>query len=89
MPIDALEQAVQDLLLDICEVMGRQGYEAVNIGALMRLIGVGDERAAKHDAEFFQLDEEFYRLLAARQNKKSTHKKNKRIWPAESSTTIH
>ena len=66
---DKLEAEVRDLLMDICEVMARRGYEVVSVGAMMRLVGVGDERAAAHDGEFFALDEEFWHLLSQRENK--------------------
>ena len=66
---DKLEAEVRDLLMDICEVMARRGYEVVSVGAMMRLIGVGDERAAAHDTEFFALDEDFWNLLSQRENK--------------------
>jgi hypothetical protein len=38
-----LEQVMQDLIVDICEIMYTRGYREVPIGALMRLIGVNAE----------------------------------------------
>lgn len=61
-----LEQAVQDLLIDICEIMHRRGYELVPVGAMMRLVGVDHDRAQKHDNEFFALDADFKKLLKQR-----------------------
>ena len=66
---DKLEAEVRDLLMDICEVMARRGYEVVSVGAMMRLVGVGEERACEHDAEYFALDEEFWHLLSQREIK--------------------
>jgi hypothetical protein len=64
MPKDKeLEQVMQDLIVDICEIMYTRGYREVPIGALMRLIGVNTEHAAKHDNELFQLDAEFEQLI--------------------------
>ena len=65
---EQFEEAVQDLIVDICEVMHRRGYEAVSVGAMMRLVGVSEERARPHDAEFFALDAEFQAMLDARKN---------------------
>lgn len=71
---DKLEAEVRDLLMDICEVMARRGYEVVSVGAMMRLVGVGDERAAQHDAEYFALDEDFWNLLSHREANKNKKK---------------
>lgn len=62
------EAAMQDLIIDICEVLYRRGYESVSIGAVMRLVGVNDENARNHDNHIFPLDEDFERLLAFRKN---------------------
>lgn len=62
------EAAMQDLIIDICEVLYRRGYESVSIGAVMRLVGVNDENARKHDNHIFPLDDDFERLLAFRKN---------------------
>ena len=85
---DKLEAEVRDLLMDICEVMARKGYEVVSVGAMMRLVGVGDERAAKHDSEFFALDEDFHSLLAQRElDNKNKNKKVSRQNP--DGVTLH
>jgi hypothetical protein len=65
---DQLEDAVRDLIMDICEVMLRRGYDVVSVGAMMRLVGVSEERAQQHDQEFFALDAEFQALIDARKN---------------------
>ena len=70
-----LERAVQDLLLDVCEVMYHRGYETVSVGAMMRLVGVGNERAQEHDNDFFALDLEFLNLLQDRKKQKNKTKK--------------
>jgi hypothetical protein len=64
MPTDKhLEQTLQDLIVDICEIMYSRGYRAVPVGAIMRLIGVNDETAAQHDNELYELGEEFEQLV--------------------------
>jgi hypothetical protein len=65
---DQLEDAVRDLIMDICEVMLRRGYDVVSVGAMMRLVGVSEERAQQHDQEFFALDAEFQAIIDARKN---------------------
>ena len=35
-----LEETIQDIMIDICEVMYNHGYKEVPIGPIMRLIGV-------------------------------------------------
>ena len=65
---DPLEQAVQDFILDVCEVMYRRGYDSAPIGAIMRLVGVPESAAQKHDNEHFMLDENFERMMQARRN---------------------
>lgn len=60
---DKLEIAIRDFIIDICEVMHRRGYSSVSIGAMMRLIGVGEDRARQHDDQFFTLDQEFQDML--------------------------
>ena len=74
-----LEAAVQDLIMDICEIMYRRGYEQVCIGHIMRLVGVPETRAQSHDQEFFALDDEFRAMLELREksNNKPTSKKQK------------
>jgi hypothetical protein len=79
-----LEQAMQDLIVDICEIMYTRGYREVPIGALMRLIGVNAENAAKHDNELFQLDEEFEQLI----NQKKPPRRGRRV-TAPPNVTLH
>jgi hypothetical protein len=67
MPNDQdLEQAVQDFILDVCEVMHRRGYASAPVGAIMRLIGVPESKAREHDNTEFLLGEDFERMIQAR-----------------------
>lgn len=63
---EELEQAIQDFILDVCEVMHRRGYESAPVGAIMRLVGVPESTAREHDDEEFVLGEDFERLMQAR-----------------------
>ena len=56
---NALEQNLHALIVDLCRVMHTHGFESMNVGAMMRLIGVGDERASRHDEEWIDLAEYF------------------------------
>jgi hypothetical protein len=68
---DQLEDAVQDLIIDLCEILYKRGYRTVPIGAIMRLIGVEEARAAEHDNEIFSLDNDFELLLQAKQEEQN------------------
>ena len=62
-----LEITVRELIVDICEVMHRRGFSVVSVGAIMRLVGVDETQARRHDDELFDLDsEEFMTLLERR-----------------------
>jgi hypothetical protein len=63
---DQLEQSVRDLIIDICEILYHRGYDTVPIGAMMRLIGVANESACKHDNEYFALDNDFTSIMESR-----------------------
>ena len=56
---NALEQNLHALIMDLCRVMHGHGFESMNVGAMMRLIGVGEERASPHDEEWIDLAEYF------------------------------
>jgi hypothetical protein len=58
-----LEEKVQDLIVDICKALYFHGFREIPVGAIMRLIGVENETAIRHDEEYFQLDAEFEALL--------------------------
>jgi hypothetical protein len=68
---DPLEDAVQDLIIDLCEILYKRGYRTVPIGAIMRLIGVEEARAAEHDNEIFSLDNDFELMLQAKQEEQN------------------
>jgi len=61
-----LEQSVRDIIIEICEVMHRHGFEAVSVGAIMRLMGLPEDRVIEHEDEWFELGPEFDRVMQAR-----------------------
>jgi hypothetical protein len=63
-----LEETIQDIMIDICEVLYNHGYKEVPIGPIMRLIGVDADKAVAHDKEKFKLDQEFEKLLEQRKD---------------------
>lgn len=71
---NTLEDTLQDLIVDICEVMYARGYQSVPVGAIMRLIGVCPEKAAQHDQEIFQLDDDFAQLIDKKKPKRRGHR---------------
>ena len=82
-----LEDAMRDLILEVCEVMYARGYSEVSVGAMMRLIGVSDEKARAHDQDYFALDEEFVQQMEKKnRNKKTTRKPSTR---APAGVTLH
>lgn len=50
-----LTQRVHDLIMDLCLVMHGHGIKEVSVGALMRVVGVPDERANAHDGHYLEL----------------------------------
>lgn len=61
-----LEETIQNIMIDICEVLYNHGYKEVPVGPIMRLIGVEDVKAQNHDRETFKLGKEFEQLLEQR-----------------------
>jgi hypothetical protein len=50
--IDILnEEAVKDLVVNICLVLSEFGITEVHVGGLMRLVGIEEKLAAEHDDE--------------------------------------
>lgn len=50
-----LEQSVQGLVQEICDILERHGYETVSMGAVMRLLGIQDDRARVYDRDWISL----------------------------------
>ena len=61
---DILHERIKNIMLDIMAVLYDNGIKKVQVGAMMRLLGVDDEKAAKHDNELLELDETFATMMA-------------------------
>jgi hypothetical protein len=81
--IDILnEEAVKDLVVNICLVLSEFGITEVHVGGLMRLIGIDEEQAAEHDDELMVITD-------IQQIKKSADDSNEIIEVAPPGTTLH
>jgi hypothetical protein len=61
--MDDLEQHVQALIMDVMKVLHEHGVTEINVGGLMRIIGVDNENAREHDDEVIELTEKFTKYL--------------------------
>ena len=59
---DPLYEYVRTVMLEVMAVLYANGQRQLHVGAMMRLIGVDEERAAEHDAERIDIDESFAEL---------------------------
>jgi hypothetical protein len=50
-----LEDAVRDLIIDLCAVLQQHGYRQISMGHLMRVIGVDPQQANRHDSDMIDL----------------------------------
>jgi hypothetical protein len=60
---EKLEQQVQLIMMEIMMILHKNNIRQVNVGAMMRLLGVANERAAESDDDYMQLDEEFAKYI--------------------------
>jgi hypothetical protein len=81
--IDILnEEAVKDLVVNICLVLSEFGITEVHVGGLMRLVGIEEELAAKHDDELMVITD-------IQQLEKSDDETTEIIEVTPPGTTIH
>ena len=59
---DPLYEYVRTVMLEIMAVLYANGQRQLHVGAMMRLIGVDEERAAEHDDDRIDIDESFAEL---------------------------
>jgi hypothetical protein len=71
-PDEYLHERIQSVMLEVMGVLYGNNITLVHIGAMMRLLGVPDAKAAEHDNEMLELDEKFGAMLM--QLNKSTTK---------------
>ena len=58
-----LEAHVRNLITDIMVVMYEHGIREVNIGGMMRMLGIDHATAAEHDDEVVVLTDEFAKYV--------------------------
>ena len=63
-PDDYLHERIQSVMLEVMGVLYGNNITLVHMGAMMRLLGVPDSKAAQHDNEMLELDEKFGAMLA-------------------------
>ena len=54
---DPLYEYVRTVMLEVMAVLYANGQRQLHVGAMMRLIGVDEERAAMHDDDRIDIDE--------------------------------
>jgi hypothetical protein len=59
-----LHERIKTIMLDVMAVLYDNGIKHVHMGAMMRLLGVPDVKAAEHDDEMLELDEKFGAMLS-------------------------
>jgi len=66
-----LDLRVKNLLFDLMLVLYSYGITEANVGALMRILGVSEEKAREHDDEAVELTDEFAKYVKeARETKR-------------------
>ena len=60
---DDLDLKIKNLMFDIMLVLYTHGIKEVNIGGLMRMIGVDEETATEHNNEAVELTDEFAKYV--------------------------
>jgi hypothetical protein len=59
---DPLYEYVRTVMLEVMAVLYANGQRQLHVGAMMRLIGVDEDRAAEHDGDRIDIDESFAEL---------------------------
>jgi hypothetical protein len=60
---DQLKDRVRDIMVDLLVVCYRHNINQVNVGAVMRIMGVDHDTASAHDSDYIEIDENFPQLL--------------------------
>jgi hypothetical protein len=60
---DEIEQEVKLIIMELMAVLHKHGIHEVNVGGLMRLIGVDNETAKSNDDDIIILDEKFNKYI--------------------------
>jgi hypothetical protein len=59
-----LDQTVKSLIFELMLVLYEHGLTEVNVGGLMRLVGVENETAQEHDLDVMVLTDEFAKYVS-------------------------
>lgn len=89
---EEFEHKMKDMIVDICEVLYHRGYDVVCVGHIMRLVGVNEQSASKHDDEFFALDSDFEKMLQKKQRQsgnKCSNTENRKAYQVPAGVTLH
>jgi hypothetical protein len=62
-PDEYLHERIQSVMLEVMGVLYGNNITLVHMGAMMRLLGVPDSKAAEHDNDMLELDETFGAML--------------------------
>jgi len=60
---EELEQEVRVLMYELMMVLYQHGIQEIHVGGLMRLLGIDNDKAAKHDDEMVILDRKFAKYV--------------------------
>jgi hypothetical protein len=60
---DQLKDRVRDIMVDLLVVCYQHNIHQVNVGAVMRIMGVDHAAASVHDSDYIEIDENFPQLL--------------------------
>jgi hypothetical protein len=60
---ELLHDRIQTVMLEVMGVLYDNNITHIHMGAMMRLLGVPDHKAAEHDNELIELDEKFGTML--------------------------
>lgn len=58
-----VDQVIRMTILNLCVVLYDCGIREIHVGGIMRLMGVPNDLAARHDEERMVLDEEFVKYV--------------------------
>lgn len=50
-----LETKIRGVIIDICEIMHKAGYDSVPVGPLLNMLGVPPDRTSLHEDEYFDI----------------------------------
>jgi hypothetical protein len=58
-----IDQSIRVAILNLMVVLYDCGIEEIHLGGIMRILGVGNDRAQKHDDEWLVIDENFIKYV--------------------------